>query len=101
MKKLHLFFLFFLAVVVSNAQVNNFLLYSIKGTVTVVENKTESPAKIGKVLNSAASLKVAAGAAVTGAAGGGAGAATLAVGVAGAVAACSKNRQTQAQLRGK
>ena len=44
---------------------NNFLLYSFKGNVTVVENKVESKAKVGKPLTSAATVKVPAGGVVT------------------------------------
>src|SRR5262245_33970465 len=47
------------------AQENNYLVYSIKGNVTLVENKTESKIKIGKMLNSSATIKVANGAMVT------------------------------------
>jgi hypothetical protein len=50
--------------VVASAQ-NEFLLYSFKGNVSVVENKVESKAKVGKPLNGAATVKVAAGGAVT------------------------------------
>lgn len=58
-----LIFLFVLAAGV-NAQ-SNFLLYSYKGNVSVVENGVEAKAKIGKMLNGNATLKVAAGGAVT------------------------------------
>lgn len=44
---------------------NEFLLYSFKGNVSVVENNVESKAKVGKPLNSAATVKVAAGGMVT------------------------------------
>lgn len=47
------------------AQTNSFLLYSIKGSATVVENKSETPAKIGKVLSGSSSLKVSNGSIVT------------------------------------
>ncbi|HYC38936.1 MAG TPA: hypothetical protein VEB63_00485 [Chitinophagaceae bacterium] len=47
------------------AQENNFLLYSFKGNVTVVENKSESAAKVGRVMNSGAVLKVPAGGVAT------------------------------------
>ncbi len=64
MKKLHfLIVLCFLGVAVS-AQ-NNFLLYSFKGNVSVVENNVTSKAKVGKPLNSSAVIKIAAGSAVT------------------------------------
>ncbi|NOT51270.1 MAG: hypothetical protein HOP10_08335 [Chitinophagaceae bacterium] len=64
MKKLSIF-ISLLAVALSvNAQ-SNFLLYSFKGNVLVVENGTESKAKVGKMLNSNATVKVAAGGAAT------------------------------------
>lgn len=44
---------------------NEFLLYSFKGNVSVVENNVESKAKAGKPLNSAATLKIASGGTVT------------------------------------
>jgi len=47
------------------AQTNNFLLYSFKGNVSVVENRVESKAKVGKALNSTATIKIPAGSAVT------------------------------------
>ena len=47
------------------AQDNGFLIYSFKGNIAVIENKVESKAKVGKMLNSAASIKVAAGGTVT------------------------------------
>jgi len=47
------------------ASAQNFLLYSFKGNVSVIENKIETKAKVGKPLTSAASLKIAAGGSVT------------------------------------
>jgi hypothetical protein len=47
------------------AQENSFLLYSFKGNVSVVENKVESKAKVGKPLASSATIKVPAGSMVT------------------------------------
>ncbi|MGQ0738300.1 MAG: hypothetical protein ACT4OJ_04505 [Bacteroidota bacterium] len=44
---------------------NQFLLYSFKGNVSVVENNVESKAKAGKPLNNAATIKVATGGTVT------------------------------------
>ncbi len=44
---------------------NNFLLYSFKGNVSVVENNVETKAKVGKPLNSNATIKLTAGAAAT------------------------------------
>jgi hypothetical protein len=49
---------------VTSAQ-NNFLLYSFKGNVTVTENNVTSNAKVGKPLANTATVKVAAGGAVT------------------------------------
>lgn len=45
----------------TSAQENQFIVYSVKGTVNVVENNVESKAKIGRVLTIASTLKVAAG----------------------------------------
>ena len=44
---------------------NNFLLYSFKGNVSVVENNVESKAKVGKPLSAAAIVKINPGGAVT------------------------------------
>lgn len=44
---------------------NSFLLYSIKGNVSVVENNVETKAKVGKVLNGNAQLKIANGGTAT------------------------------------
>jgi len=43
----------------------NFLLYSFKGNVSVVENNVESKAKVGKTLDNAATVKIPAGSAAT------------------------------------
>ena len=64
MKKLSLLILFATMAVYASAQ-NDYLLYSFKGNVTVVENNVESKAKAGKPLTGAATLKVAAGGTVT------------------------------------
>lgn len=64
MKKLK-FLIFFLALVASAGAQSDFLLYSIKGNVSVVENGVESKAKIGKMLNNTATLKIAAGGTAT------------------------------------
>jgi hypothetical protein len=61
------FFLILLSFVTSTvvkAQ-NSFLLYSFKGNVSVVENKVESKAKIGRLVNNEATIKVASGGMVT------------------------------------
>jgi hypothetical protein len=42
-------------------QNNIFVVYSLKGNVTVVENKVETRAKVGKILNGDATIKVAPG----------------------------------------
>ncbi len=44
---------------------NEFLLYSFKGNVTVVENNVEGKAKVGKLLNNSATLKIASGGVAT------------------------------------
>jgi hypothetical protein len=64
MKKLHL--LIFLASfsAVASAQ-TQFMLYSMKGNITVVENNVESKAKIGKLLTTTATVKVPAGGSAT------------------------------------
>jgi hypothetical protein len=59
-----LILLSFFAGIVS-AQNTSFLLYSFKGNVSVIENKVESKAKVGKQMTSAVTVKVAAGSAVT------------------------------------
>lgn len=64
MKKFQFIILFSAMAVYASAQ-NEFLLYSYKGNVTVIENKVESKAKAGKPLNSNSSLKIAAGGTVT------------------------------------
>lgn len=64
MKKLPLLILICSFTLIASAQ-NEFLLYSLKGNVSVIENKVESKAKVGKVLNNAATLKVASGGTVT------------------------------------
>jgi hypothetical protein len=64
MKKLPLLILFCSFAAIASAQ-NDFLLYSFKGNVSIVENNVESKAKVGKPLNSNATLKIAAGGTVT------------------------------------
>ena len=64
MKKLKFLILFCLASGFLYAQ-NSFLLYSFKGNVTVVENNTETKAKVGKPLSNNATIKVSNGSAVT------------------------------------
>lgn len=65
MKKLCFVIILSLFTGVVTAQENNFLLYSFKGNVSVVENKIETKAKVGKSLTSAAAIKVPAGSMVT------------------------------------
>lgn len=64
MKKLSSLILFTALAVYASAQ-NDYLLYSYKGNVTVVENSVETKAKAGKALTGASTLKVAAGGTVT------------------------------------
>ncbi len=64
MKKLHFLILLCSFAAMASAQ-NEYLLYSFKGNVSVVENKVESKAKVGRVLKDAASIKLAAGGTVT------------------------------------
>lgn len=47
------------------AQLPNFLLYSFKGNVSVVENKVESKAKVGRMLTGNSTIKIASGGMVT------------------------------------
>lgn len=65
MKKLHLLVLLAAITGYASAQDNSFLIYSMKGNVSVIENKVESKAKIGKMLGTASSIKIPAGAVVT------------------------------------
>ena len=64
MKKFQFLILFTALAVYASAQ-NQFLLYSYKGNVSVIENKVESKAKAGKPLNNTATLKIAPGGTVT------------------------------------
>ncbi|MCX6316233.1 MAG: hypothetical protein NTW29_03010 [Bacteroidetes bacterium] len=64
MKKFHVLLILLLASVISHSQ-NNFLLYSFKGNVSVVENNAETKAKVGKPLASSATVKVGPSSAVT------------------------------------
>ncbi len=65
MKKFSFLIILSLLTGVVTAQENSFLLYSFKGNVLVVENKVESKARVGKSLNSAASIKITTGSMVT------------------------------------
>ena len=64
MKKLSFLILLTASAVYASAQ-NDYLLYSYKGNVTVVENNVETKAKAGKALTGTSTLKVAAGGTVT------------------------------------
>ncbi|HUR64738.1 MAG TPA: hypothetical protein VMZ03_00175 [Chitinophagaceae bacterium] len=64
MKQLSFLISFCVLAVVAGAQ-NQFLLYSFKGNVSVVENNVESKAKAGKPLDNAATVKVASGGTAT------------------------------------
>ena len=62
----HFFYLLFCSgLALAGKAQNNFMVYSIKGNVSVVENNVESKAKVGKTLNSNATLKIATGGAAT------------------------------------
>lgn len=65
MKKIIFLIHLFLFTVAVNAQDNSFLLYSMKGNVSVIENKVESKAKIGKVITGNTELKLTSGSAAT------------------------------------
>lgn len=64
MKKTSLSFLLLIVTSYCVAQ-NNFLIYSYKGNVSVVENNVEVKAKVGKTMSNSATLKVAAGSVAT------------------------------------
>ena len=64
MKKMYFLILLSGIAVAANTQ-NNYLLYSFKGNVMVVENNVETKAKVGKSLTNNATLKIPAGAAAT------------------------------------
>lgn len=64
MKKLKLLTLFSLLAAAASAQ-TQFLLYSMKGTVTIVDKNVETKAKIGNMLGPTATIKIATGGSVT------------------------------------
>lgn len=64
MRKFQFLFLFCFITMAAAGQ-NEFLLYSFKGNVSVVEKNVESKAKVGKPLTSTSTIKVAAGGVVT------------------------------------
>ena len=61
MKRIIYFFIVAFFPFVISAQENMFVVYSVKGTVSVVENKVETKAKIGTILNGNSSIKLGAG----------------------------------------
>src|SRR4030095_12426726 len=61
MKKIVYFFIVAFFPFVISAQENMFVVYSVKGTVSIVENKVETKAKIGTIMNNNSSIKVGAG----------------------------------------
>ena len=61
MKKLIFLFLPLIFALTASSQENLFVVYSIKGNVSVVENKVETKAKVGTLINGDATIKVAAG----------------------------------------
>lgn len=65
MKKINCFIFLSMLALCATAQDKSFLLYSFKGNVSVIENKTETKAKVGKLLNNATVLKIADGAVAT------------------------------------
>lgn len=65
MRKFNFMFLFLGLAFAASAQSNSFMVYSFKGNVSVVENKTESKALVGKILNSSSSVKVPSGGVLT------------------------------------
>lgn len=65
MKKFYLIILLFAVSGVVAAQSNSFLLYSFKGPVTVVENNSESPAKVGRLMTANSTIKIGQGGTVT------------------------------------
>jgi hypothetical protein len=64
MKKLQLFTLAVSLAATASAQ-SQFMIYSMKGNVTVVENKVETKAKIGNILGPSATVKIATGGSAT------------------------------------
>ena len=61
MKKLIFLFLPLIFALTASSQENLFVVYSIKGNVSVVENNVETKAKVGTMINGNVSIKVAAG----------------------------------------
>ena len=65
MKKLFFLVLFVSAATIMMGQSNSFLIYSMKGNITSIDNKVESKVKIGKLLGVNNTIKVPAGGTVT------------------------------------
>ena len=61
MKRIIYFFIVASFPFVISAQENMFVVYSVKGTVAVVENNVETKAKIGTILNGNSSIKLGTG----------------------------------------
>jgi hypothetical protein len=61
MKKIVYFFIVAFFPFVISAQENMFVIYSVKGTVSVIENRVETKAKIGTIINGNSSIKIATG----------------------------------------
>ncbi|HOZ70650.1 MAG TPA: tetratricopeptide repeat protein [Chitinophagaceae bacterium] len=64
MKKISLLITLLCAGIIVTAQ-NNFMIYSFKGNVTLIENATENKVKVGKTMNSSATIKIPAGGVAT------------------------------------
>lgn len=65
MKKFYSFLLFGSLALTAISQDNNFLIYSFKGNVSVIQNNTETKAKIGNILSNNEKIKLAAGSTIT------------------------------------
>lgn len=65
MKKFYFLILLTSFAVAASAQNSSFLLYSFKGNISVVENNVESKAKVGRLLKTGATIKIANASAVT------------------------------------
>jgi hypothetical protein len=61
MKKTNFFLLLLLAFNCAQAQENLFVIYSIKGNVSVIENKTETRAKVGTMMTNNGAVKIGPG----------------------------------------
>ncbi len=61
----NIFFIVFVFIQLHTKAQEVFVVYSFKGDVTIVENKNEAKAKIGRILNSNAEIKVSNGAVIS------------------------------------